>query len=112
MEEIIFKVQGSKIEPYEVTFIKTSTNNLSAYCTCKAGKNGQNCKHRFSIFEGKQQNIISANIEDVKIISSWLVGTDIEIYMHAMRDLENEKKRVENELSSIKKKLAKAMYHG
>ena len=52
MERIDFLVQGSAFHPYEVKFLKRSEKNLSAYCTCPAGDNGQYCKHRFSILEG------------------------------------------------------------
>jgi uncharacterized Zn finger protein len=48
MEEICFLVQGSAEEPYKVTFRKKG-NNLSAYCTCPAGENGQYCKHRIEV---------------------------------------------------------------
>ena len=36
MEELIFLVQGSEQEPYQVS-IRKLANNLTAKCTCRAG---------------------------------------------------------------------------
>jgi uncharacterized Zn finger protein len=60
MEETYFIVQGSADEPYKVTF-RRKGNNLSAYCTCPAGENGQYCKHRFRILAGCDDGIVSEN---------------------------------------------------
>ena len=109
MEEITFKVQGSNPDPYEVKFLRRSKSNLSAYCSCAAGENGMYCKHRFAILDGFQENIVSSNADDVKIIQSWLFGTDIEKILLKVRHLEAETAKIKNELSSAKKELAKAM---
>ncbi len=109
MDEIIFEVQGSAPEPYRVSFIRRSNANLSAYCTCPAGGNGQYCKHRFRIMEGEQQGIVSNNASDVKIIQSWLIGTDIEQALHRVRDIEKVAERIKTELALAKKNLAKTL---
>jgi len=109
MPEVIFHVQGSAAEPYVVTFRDRGGGNLSAYCTCPAGQNGQYCKHRFAILAGETKGIVSGNEEDVAKVLSWLAESDVEA---ALQDLEREqaafdeaKKRV----SRAKKALAKAM---
>lgn len=109
MEKIEFKVQGSAPEPYDVVFIKHSSTNLSAYCTCPAGENGQYCKHRLAILEGLDVGIVSPNVNAAKIVHSWLPGTDIEKIMLRMRALEKEADRIKLELSSAKKDLARAL---
>jgi uncharacterized Zn finger protein len=109
MEEIAFEVQGSAPEPYGVVFVRRSKTNLSAYCSCPAGENGLYCKHRFAILDGKKKNIISANADDVKIVQSWLPGTDIEKALFIVRDLEAQSAEIKKQLSSAKKDLAKAM---
>lgn len=109
MEEILFEVQGSAPKPYRVSFIRQSNTNLSAYCTCAAGENGQYCKHRFNIMEGQKNGIVSTNADDVKIIQSWLVGTDIEKALFKLRDIEREAERIKTELTLAKKNLAKAL---
>ena len=68
MEEIFFLVQGSAEEPYKVTFRKTG-NNLSAYCTCPAGENGQHSKHRMNILRGITSGIVSGNEAKVQVVT-------------------------------------------
>lgn len=109
MEEIRFQVQGSAPEPYEVHFIKRSENNISAYCTCPAGDNGQYCKHRFNILAGLTDNIVSGNENQVKIIKSWLPGSDLESAMQKVEQLEKEFLKAKKALSAAKKKVAEAM---
>lgn len=109
MEEIIFEVQGSAPEPYQVSFVRRSEANLSAYCTCAAGENGQYCKHRFTIMDGNRKGIVSSNADDVKIIQSWLIGTDIEKAIIRVRDIEKEAEKIKKELTLAKKNLAKSM---
>lgn len=109
MQEILFEVQGSASEPYTVVFMKHSDNNLSAFCTCPAGENGQYCKHRFNILDGQTKGIISNNLDDVKIIQSWLPGSDIEEALIKMRELEVELEKVKKALSTAKKEVARAM---
>ena len=107
MEEICFLVKGSAEEPYGVTFRK-SANNLSAYCTCPAGMNGQYCKHRIKILCGVTHGIVSGNEVKVQIVTSWLPGTDVEVALSAVLDAEKQYEKAKLELSSAKKRLARA----
>jgi uncharacterized Zn finger protein len=109
MEEVLFEVQGSAVEPYCVVFVKRSKSNLSAYCSCPAGENGQYCKHRFSILDGLTKNIVSDNHDQVKLVQSWLLGTDVESALIQMRELETKAAQIKKELSASKKTVAKAM---
>ena len=109
IQKISFKVQGSATEPYKITFIKRSDMNLSAYCSCPAGKYGQICKHRFNIFDGLTKGIVSENLDDVKIVQSWLTGTDVESALIKMRELDVKAKKINKALSAAKKDVAKAM---
>ncbi|MCK8120539.1 SWIM zinc finger family protein [Pseudoalteromonas sp. 2CM32C] len=109
MEEILFEVQGSSEDPYGVVFVKRSESNLSAYCSCPAGENGQYCKHRFSILDGSTKNIVSDNHEEVKLVQSWLQGTDVEEALLQMRELEAKAAQIKKELAVAKKAVAKAM---
>jgi len=107
MQELIFSVQGSAKEPYKVTFRKNG-NNLSAYCTCPAGDNGQYCKHRFNIFGSLTDGIVSANKFEVDIVASWLSGTDVETALNEVMSAEEQFEIAKLNLSSAKKRLAKA----
>lgn len=107
MNEFIFLVQGSAVEPYKVTFRKIG-ENLSAYCTCPAGDNGQYCKHRFSILGGFTDGIVSGNESDVTVVTSWLSGTDVEVAMENVMDAEEKFEEAKRKLAVAKKQLAKA----
>lgn len=108
MERIDFLVKGSSPEPYQVTFTKNGSN-VSAYCTCPAGVNGQYCKHRFGILAGSDANLINHNPADVAKVSSWLPGSDIETAWVEVKQLEHEAEQIKVQLSKAKKALAKAM---
>ena len=109
MEEIRFEVQCSAEEPYSVMFVRRDPVNLSAYCTCPAGENGQYCKHRFNILAGSTEGIVSGNQEAVNVIASWLPGTDLETALKKVRSLEAEEANIKKALSAAKKELAKSM---
>ena len=107
MDELCFLVQGSAEVPYRVTFQKNA-NNLSAYCTCPAGENGQYCKHRFNILGGITEGIVSSNIQDVKIVESWLHGTDVEDALNEVMAADEQFEKAKQKLFSAKKRLARA----
>ena len=108
METIQFLVQGSADEPYEVTFQKAG-HNLSAFCTCAAGHNGQYCKHRFQILEGSTEGIVSGNSGQVPTVVAWLPGTDVAEAMAALAAAEREFDRAKKVVTNAKKNLASAM---
>jgi hypothetical protein len=109
MEKLQFLVQGSAEKPYKVTFQRDS-NNLSAYCSCPAGDNGQYCKHRVNILSGMIDGIVSNNEPDVKVVTSWLPGSDLEKALHVFKRAEEQFEMAKQELSSAKKRLARALH--
>jgi len=108
MDKIKFLVQGSAEYPYEVIFSKRGSN-LSAYCTCPAGENGQCCKHRFRIFAGSDEGIVSGNKDEVIIVKSWLSGTDVEAALGEVVEKERVFEKAKKDLSAAKKKLVRIM---
>ena len=109
MPELRFQVQGSAPIPYDVTFIDRGGGNLSAYCTCPAGDNGQYCKHRFATLGGKSTAIVSGNEHEVATVVGWLAGSDVEAAMKDLDQAERELERAKREVSRVKKLLAAAM---
>jgi uncharacterized Zn finger protein len=103
-----FEVKGSASEPYQI-LIKKDGTNLSAFCTCPAGKNGMHCKHRISILSGSSKAVVSDNISEVAEVATWVAGSDIESALHVISELEDHSARIRKELSAAKKSLAKAM---
>ncbi len=108
MEELVFLVQGSTTDPYEVTFIKDGTS-LTALCTCPAGTYGNFCKHRISILDGNTNAISSDNADQAVTVVGWLPGTDVEAALSEMREAEKIADPDKKVLNAAKRKLARAM---
>lgn len=108
---IKFLVQGSEEEPYEIIFDKEG-DRVTATCSCPAGvkgPTGQCCKHRIGILRGDSDRVVSANIEDIKIVQGWIAGSDIEIEVHKLAEGEAELERARRKVAAAKKALAKVM---
>ena len=108
MEELIFHVRGSSSAAYEVTFIKDGAS-LTALCTCPAGQFGNFCKHRIAILDGKPDSISSGNADQVRTVTGWLAGTDVEAALSGLREAEKIAEYPKDELAVLKKRLARAM---
>lgn len=108
MQTIVFLVQGSAAEPYRVTF-QRNENKISAYCSCPAGINGQYCKHRISILKGKSEGIVSDNMSDASVVSSWLPGSNVAKAMSSLEDAEYDLELAKQSASDAKKALAASM---
>ncbi len=108
MEELVFLVEGSSSDAYEIKFIKDGSS-LTALCTCPAGTFGNLCKHRVAILDGNGNAISSDNAGQVPRILDWLVGTDIETALAELRIAEKSKEHSKDEVMALKRKLAKVM---
>lgn len=58
---------------------------------------------------GEQIGIVSPNADNVKIIQSWLIGTDVETTLYKFIELEKEAEKIKNKLALAKKNLTKAL---
>lgn len=108
MEELVFHVKGSSSDAYEITFIKDGAS-LTALCTCPAGTFGNLCKHRVAILDGNTKSICSDNADQAPKVVSWLIGTDVEAALKELRTAERSKECSKEEISTLKKKVAKVM---
>lgn len=108
MEEVTFLFQGSEELPYEVNFQK-SDDNLSATCTCKAGKNGKHCKHKTYIMQGLTKKIVSNNSNEVAKVVHMVKETDAAPSFKNLMYLEKEFNSIKTLYSKAKKDLALIM---
>ena len=108
MEQLIFNVKGSSSDAYEVTFIKDGAS-LTALCTCPAGQFGGSCKHRVAILDGNFASVSGDNANQVATVTQWLVGTDVEAALAALRKGEKNSECSKDDKAALKKKLARAM---
>jgi hypothetical protein len=108
---IKFLVQGSEKEFYEVLFDKEG-ERVTATCSCPAGikgPRGQCCRHRTNILRGNTDGIVSANIQDIKIVQGWIAGSDIEVEVLKLAEGEAELEQAKKKVAAAKKALAKVM---
>ena len=110
MEKIKFLVQGSAAKPYEVEFSKEN-NRVIATCSCPAGRYSRHCKHRILILanKSKAKDIVSENLEDVKIVSSWIEGTEVEEALNYFIEMQELEKKAKKEAIKAKKYFEKIM---
>lgn len=109
MEEVTFLFKGSEELPYEVNFQKNNSNNLTATCSCKAGKSGKHCKHKTYIMKGHTKKIVSDNINEVAKVVNMVKETDTEASLKNLIYLEKEFNTVKTLYSRAKKDLAMIM---
>jgi uncharacterized Zn finger protein len=109
MGKIIFTVLGSSGDHYRVTFEKAG-QNVHAFCTCEAGKNGIYCKHRIWLMNGEFDKLISKNDSDLQALKDMMRGTVLERCYIDLVEAEEEFQATKRRLDSKKKALARAMY--
>ena len=108
MTTIKFSVQGSSVEPYEVTF-HFDGNNCHALCTCQAGKNGQLCKHRENVLKGSTSGIVSNNHVEVNQIKQLFKGTLLESKFTQFAEEESQLEMLKKKIATTKKELTRIM---
>jgi uncharacterized Zn finger protein len=107
--QVVFEVQGSAPSPYRVTFANQGDGNLSAFCTCPAGANGQSCKHRVAIIAGETAGIVSGNEPEVQTVVEWLKGSDVERRLEELRAAERQLEGAKRAVSRAKRALAESL---
>jgi predicted transcriptional regulator len=108
MPEISFLVEGSASDPYEVIFLQTDSG-LSALCSCKAGQNGQHCKHRTNIMRGSVKELVEQNPADLETLRAWLSDSELGKALERSDAAEVDLERAKKEATAAKKALARAM---
>jgi uncharacterized Zn finger protein len=100
-DKLVFHVQGSAPEPYELTFKVVGENRIRCTCTCPAGGSAVPCKHRLTL-------ILEALESETELTSmikgSPLVAAVLDIF-RAEDGLETAKRAV----SDAKKKVGRLM---
>lgn len=107
-ETILFLVQGSGSEPYNVKFSKID-DRITATCSCPAGQYSGHCKHRIAILTNNSENIVSGNKDDVKKVSLWIKGTEIESALDYFLEMQELEKKAKSEAKKAKKLFEKVM---
>ena len=86
-----------------------SGDNLTCTCTCPAGQRSTHCKHRLAILNGDMSDVDSGDADRTHEILERLSGTDVEVELMALKDLEVQKRALDNQIKARKKALGKAL---
>ena len=108
VKQVEFYVEGSRGDPYRVTFTKEGTN-LNCFCTCKAGQHGQYCKHRFQLLEGETTDIVSDNADQLSTVLNWVKGSDVGEALERLAIAQSEYEQAQKKVKQAKRELTKAM---
>jgi uncharacterized Zn finger protein len=103
-----FHVKGSAAEPYVIEIFKKG-RNLSATCTCPAGRFRSICKHRLAIMTGDATAVVSGNAADVAAVVQAIDGTDVHAAMTALTQAEKHMAEAKSQVDKAKKALVVAM---
>lgn len=108
MQTTKFLVQGSSLEPYEVTFYFEG-QNITVSCTCQAGEFGQICKHRINILNDDSSKIVSGNKTEINEVRQKIKGTPLESKLTQLNYEEMQFEMFKKKLATTKKEIAKIM---
>ena len=111
MKQISYQVQGSAKEPYNIT-ISIDNSKIKCLCDCPAGTFGSHCKHWMSVFEGKKQEYIKLNEQQIEEIQSWLPGSDLEEIFNEFVKVNKQQKEIAAKKKKLFKQLKLAMKDG
>ena len=106
---ITFMVQGSQLDPYEVTV--TSGDRVTCTCTCPAAsRGGMVCKHRLRILAGNATAIVSDNVSDIATVVEWMRGTDLAAAVRDLAAAEDAVRTAQARVKSVKGRVASMMF--
>ncbi len=105
---LIFAVQGSAAQPYQVRF-QEHVGRIAASCTCPAGNFQDVCKHRIMILNGITKGIVSNNADAVAKVQSWISGTEVVAALAEMTSIESQIDQLKKQLVKVKKSIGQVM---
>ena len=102
---IVFSVQGSADEPYQLT---VNSLSLKMSCNCAAGKKKQLCKHLLGLIVGDYSDHAVENAMGCEDFFRRLKSSEIMVIYDELRQLNLKKDEIDNLIRLNKKKLMKA----
>jgi hypothetical protein len=109
MRNTVVQVYGSEGDIYELAFTVLSGKALAS-CSCKAGSNGQFCKHRLALLAGDMGRLVDkSKASDVKDVLGWPEFSTILDQVSRLHEIEAQIDELEKAKSVLKKSVAKAL---
>jgi len=111
MSKVVFLVQGSAVEPYEVVF-ENEGQVLTCSCTCTAARNNLMCKHRMGILKKKPKGIASDNLDELYTVYAWVDSShvpsalmELDVREKELKELEKSYRQAKDSVNRIKREL-------
>ena len=107
---LCFVVESSSTgELYQIK-VARSDDNLTCTCTCPAAENGLHCKHRVGVLLGDASTVSGGDTDKMHLMPQMLAGTDVDLALRQVVDLEARKSDIDKQLKAAKKHLARALF--
>lgn len=109
MKNVAVEVYGSEGDVYQVAFTALSGKAM-ANCTCKAGSNGQFCKHRLALLAGDMGRLVDkSKATEVREVLGWAEFAPILEQVSRLHEIEAQMDELEKARASLKKAVGKAL---
>jgi hypothetical protein len=99
---------SSSGEIYKLKASRT-VNGVRFTCSCRAGEQGQQCKHRVGLLLGDVSNLVSNNLHDIQELKAIISDTKIIETIGEISRLEDELEAAKRRLQAAKIALGAAM---
>lgn len=102
------EVLGSEGDVYRVSFAR-GDSGIKVFCTCKAGLNGQFCRHRLALLAGDRSGMVDPSAsQPLDEALSWPEFVSIKAEIVKLQEVQGQIEALEKTKSSLKRIVAKA----
>jgi hypothetical protein len=102
------EVYGSKGNLYRVSFDRAASG-VRVQCTCKAGVNGQFCRHRIALLAGDRSMMVDVlAMQTLDDVLSWPEFVSIKTEISKLKEVQDQIEGLEKVKASLRRVVAKA----
>ena len=102
------EVFGSEGDVYRVSFVRGEAG-IRVQCSCKAGVNGQFCRHRLALLAGDRSAMVDAGASQaLDEALAWPEFVSIKAEIVKLQEVQEQIESLEKVKSSLKRVVAKA----
>ncbi|MFZ7089436.1 SWIM zinc finger family protein [Primorskyibacter sp. 2E233] len=109
LPEFHFECTSSSTGEIYHIHVSRDGNNLTCTCTCPAGSKRTVCKHRLGVLQGDTNVVSGGDVEHLHLMPSILTGSDVQVELDRLKDLESEMDKLKKRIAAAKKSVAQAL---